>query len=145
MFKSWTELADVEGNVTSVVAKTEDVSKEQASFEGNASAVVVVAKTEEGVPGGSPSDRCAFILHCIGLDTFLTPMTILVYFHARDGQNIGSAREHYQSIFKIGSCWRISGKIGHYAESVYFDDPVYMPYAGEIPEILNNAARNYLK
>ena len=143
--KSWTEVVAIEGNASSTAAKTDESWPEQVSFEGNASAVVIVAKTEEGFPGGAPSDRYEFILDCIGLDEFLTSMPILVYLHMLDGQNIPSAREYYESIFKVGSCWRISGKIGHYADCVSFDDPVYMPYSGKACQKLVSAMHNSQK
>lgn len=111
---------------------------EQTTFEGNASAVVIVTGIQE-----CAATRFEFRLECIGLDAYSGPMDIAVYFW--DERDAKEARLFFRSTFEIGSCWRISGKIEYDTDAVHFLDPVYMPYSGKACEQLVYRMNNQKK
>jgi hypothetical protein len=114
---------------------TGDNWTEQIAFDGTASAVIIVTGISE-----CAARRFELRLECLGLGTYLTPMPMAVYIW--DARETNTAREYYRSIFKVGTCWRISGKIDYDEEQLVFTDPVYMAYSGEACEKLRYAMRN---
>lgn len=111
---------------------TGETWQEQTAFEGVASTIVVVTGISDC------TDKSYEIrVDCLGLDSFsgAVPMAFYIWSERTDG----SAREDYTSMFKVGSYWRISGKIEYVESEIQFIDPVYMPYQGVACETLKRA------
>lgn len=112
---------------------TGEVWTEQVSFEGQAYAVVIVKRVED-----YPGTRYELRLECLALDSSSGPLSLTVFLW--DDREAGWCRDHYRSKFEVGTCWRISGKIDCYCDSLTFIDPVYMPFEGKASELLRRHA-----
>lgn len=107
--------------------------KEQCSFSGHGSAVVMVIGTQEC----ATEKTYEFRIECIGLDSYSKPATIVAYIW--DKRDTDTARQHFQTLFKKGTFWRFSGSIEYDDGTIVFVDPVHMPFYGEACEYLASA------
>lgn len=102
---------------------------EHKEFEGHASAVVIVTDVR-----GTACTRYEVQLECLALGSYSGPFSLAVYIW--DEREASWCRDFYYSTFKIGSCWRISGRIEYDDNGLVFVDPIYMPFNGNACELL---------
>lgn len=113
---------------------TNESWKEQCSFSGHGSTVVMVIGTQE-----CPAEKYEFRIECVGLDSFSMPVPIVAYIW--DKRDTNTARQYFQVLFEKGTFWRFSGSIEYEDNTITFVDPVYMPFYGEACELLASAQK----
>ena len=115
------------------MAVTGETWTEQVSFEGHASAVMIVTHVD-----GCAASRYEFRLEGLALGAGSDPLDVMAYFWDEREHNL--CRDFYHSTFTLGSCWRISGKIESQDQAIVFIDPIYMPFSGKACELLRHHA-----